>query len=209
MNEPRICVVGTGALATRRITPYIGTAGGRLVGLCDLEREKAELNARRYGGNVYTDMETMLDAEKPDGVMIAIGPTPNARLATQVMKRGIAVYTEKPPAGTAADALDVARVSAETGVLCTTAFKKRYNTAYSRAKEWIEKFDEADRYSIGIDYCSGQFSNDTERMFFLLAFGIHIIDLVGYLFGDAADVFAFSKGVDAYAVSMRFASGAV
>jgi len=209
MSEPRICIVGAGGLSSRRIYPYVGAAGGVLVGVCDVDRAKAERNARLFGGSVYTDMEQMLEAEQPDGAIICIGPAEHAALAPVAMRRGIGVYTEKPPSLTAADALTVARISKETGVLCTTAFKKRYNTAYSRAKEWIGSFDPADLYSISIDYASARFRNDTPRSSFLLDFAIHAIDLMGYLFGEVERAFAFAKGPDAYAVSLRFASGAV
>ena len=209
MREVRICVVGAGSLSTRRIYPNLGAAGGVLAGVCDLDRDKAERNARLWGGNVYTDMARMLEAEKPDGAILCIGPAEHAELAMLVMRRGIPVYTEKPPSLTAADALAVARVSKETGVLCTTAFKKRYNTAYGRAREWIESFDPGDLYSISVDYASAQFKNQGPRSTFLFDFALHAIDLVGYLFGDVRQAFAFSKGPDAYAVSLRFAGGAV
>ena len=209
MPDPRIAIVGAGGLSSRRIYPYIGAAGAQLVGVCDLGRGKAERNARRFGGRVYTDLEEMLDSERPDGAVICIGPEQHAALAPVVLKKGIPVYTEKPPAPTAEAAFEVARVSHETGVLCTTAFKKRYTVAYTRAKQWIEGFDPSDLYSISIDYASAQYTNDSPRRFFLLDFAIHIIDLVGYLFGDVRQVFSFSKGPDAYAVSLRFAGGAV
>jgi len=207
--DPRIAVVGAGTLSTRRIYPYIGAAGGQLVGVCDLDREKAEVNARRFGGQPYADMEEMLDREQPDGVIICISAEAHARLAPVAMRRGIPVYTEKPPAASAAEALATARVSRETGVLCTTAFKKRYAAAYCRAKEWLNQFAPTDWYSISIDYASAQFSNDSPRRLFLLDFAIHAIDLAGYLFGDVDRAFAFSKGLDAYAVSLRFVNGAV
>lgn len=210
MSDPRICIIGAGALASNRIYPYIGAAGGELVGVCDLDKTKAERNARRFGGQVYTDMDAMLDAQKPDGLIICIGPEAHAELAPRVMRRGIPVYTEKPPAESAKAALEVARVSKETGVLCTTAFKKRYNIAYSRAKEWIGAKDAADLYSISVDYASAQYPNDgSARRSFLLDFAIHLIDLTSYLFGDVEKVFSFSKGPDAYAVSIRFSNGAV
>ena len=44
---------------------------------------------------------------------------------------------------------------------------------------------------------------------FLLDFAVHVIDLVGFLFGDVHKVFAFAKGLEAYAVSLQFANGAV
>jgi predicted dehydrogenase len=207
--DPRLCIVGAGRLSTRRIYPYIGAAGAELVGVCDLDQEKAARNARRFGGTAYEDLDQMLAAEKPDGVIVCIGPREHAELAPRVMRRGIPVYTEKPPALDAAGALEVARVSRETGVLCMTAFKKRYARAYSRARQWIETFAPEDLLSLSIDYASGPYRDEGDRNGFLLDFAIHIIDLVGYLFGDVRAVFAFARGAHAYAVSLRFANGAV
>lgn len=209
MRIPKICIVGAGNLSTKRIYPNIAPAGGKLVGVCDLDQEKAAKNATLYGGNVYDDMEKMIAVEKPDGIIICINAEMHAKLATIAMRHGIPVYTEKPPAESGASALEVAKVAKETGVLCTTAFKKRYNVAYSRAKEWLGKFPENNLYSISIDYCSRQYENNCLRRLFLFDFCIHVIDLTQFLFGDAAEVFAFSKGPDAYAVSLKFKNGAV
>lgn len=208
-NDPRVCIVGAGNLSTRRIYPYIGAAGARLVGVCDLDRAKAERNAGRFGGRVYTDLDAMLATERPDGVIICTGPEGHARLAPIILRAGFPVYTEKPPALTAADTLAVARAARETGRLCMTAFKKRYSAAYDRARQWLEQFDSADRYSLSTDYASAQYANDRPERQFLFDFALHCIDLVGYLFGPVAEVFAFAKGPDAYAISLRFACGAV
>ncbi|HZG55925.1 Gfo/Idh/MocA family oxidoreductase [Paenibacillus sp.] len=209
MGELRVCMIGAGQLSTRRIYPYIGAAGARLVAACDLDEERAVRNTRLFGGKPYTNYVEMLEAERPDAVIVCIGPQQHYELAIDMMKRGYPVYTEKPPAPTAAQALEMARVSKETGRLCSIAFKKRYNVANNRAKEWIAKFDPSDLYSISADYCSAQYSNDSLRRDFLHDFTIHMIDLVSYLFGDASEVFCFSKGKDAYAVSVKFANGAV
>jgi len=209
MQDPRIAVVGAGGHSTRRIYPFIGAAGGQLVGVCDLDLDKAERNARRFGGRAYTDLDAMLDTEHPDGVIVCIAPAEHARLALLLLRRGIPVYTEKPPAPDAASALEVARVARETGVLCTTAFKKRYATAYTRAREWLEGFPTADRYALSIDYASAQYPNLGPATSFLLDFAIHIIDLASYLFGDVTEVCAFANGEDAYAVNLRFRGGAV
>lgn len=210
-RDPRVCVIGAGNLSSKRIYPYLGAAGAQLVGTCDLDTAKAETNSRRYGGKAYSDIDTMLAEQKPDAVIICIGPKQHAELAPKIMRMGYPVYTEKPPAQDAAGALEVAKVARETGQLCVTAFKKRYTEAAKRAKEWLAKFDEADYYSMSVDYCSAQYPNlpDNINRQFLLDFTVHILDLTQYLFGDVAQVFAFSKGMDAYAVSVKFANGAV
>jgi len=204
-----MCIVGAGGLSTARIYPYIGAAGGLLVGVCDLDLDKAERNARTWGGAAYDDMDRMLEAESPDGVIICIGPEEHAELAPAVMRRGLPVYTEKPPATSAAGALAVARVSKETGLLCTTAFKKRYATCYDRAKQWIESFPPEDLYSLSIVRGCSRYDNASPGSEFLLDFAIHTIDLAGYLFGDVAEALAFTKDRHAYAISLRFANGAL
>jgi predicted dehydrogenase len=209
LNDPRVCIVGAGNLSTRRIYPYIGAAGGEIIAVCDLDGEKATRNARRFGGVPYDNVELMLADHRPDGVIVCVGPEQHAELATMLLRRGIPVYTEKPPALNADDTLAVARVARETGVLCTTAFKKRYTTAASRARAWLNQFDESDYYSLSIDYASAQYPNENARSSFLLHFGIHAIDLVQYFFGNVSEVFAFARGRDAYAISLRFANGAV
>jgi predicted dehydrogenase len=208
-RDPRIAVVGAGGHATRCLYPNLGKAGAELVGVCDWDRERAATNARRFGGRVYTDVEEMLDREAPDGVMICIGPEQHAQLASLVLRRGLPVYTEKPPASTAADALRVARLAAKTGLLCTTAFKKRYNTAYDHARRWLEGFPPGSLSSVSMDYGSARYPNHSARDSFLLDFCIHGIDLIQYLAGDAESVFCFTRDGHDYAASLRFLNGAV
>ena len=100
MSDPRIAIIGAGNLSTRRIYPNVGAAG-------------AERNAGRFGGRPFEDLDVMLDTVKPDGVIVCVGPEAHAKIATRVLWLGYPVYTEKPPASTAADALAVARVAAE------------------------------------------------------------------------------------------------
>ncbi|MFP4026539.1 MAG: Gfo/Idh/MocA family protein [Candidatus Brocadiia bacterium] len=209
MSFPKIAVVGAGNLSTRRIYPYLATAGAKLVGVCDLDLEKAARNAELFGGKPYDDMDKMLDAAQPDGVIVCVGPEAHAELAPKIMRHGLPVYTEKPPAACAEDALKVARVSEETGQLCVTAFKKRYSRAYTRAKKFIEEFGPEELESLSIDYASSRYTNESFRTSFLLDFCIHMIDLSGYLFGDAEQVFVFAREKHSYAVSVRYASGAV
>lgn len=209
MGEIYIAVVGAGALATRRIYPYLGAAGACIAGVCDLDLEKARTNARRFGGKPYRDMDRMLDETCPDGVIICVGPGAHPTLAERAIERGIPVYTEKPPAATSKEAHALACKAREAGVPCTTAFKKRYTEAANRARAWLESFPEEDRLALSIDYASGPYPNDAPERSFLLDFGLHIIDLAPYLFGEVTEVFAFAKGPRAYAVSMRFGHGGV
>src|SRR5690606_31779254 len=116
-----------------------------------LDAAKAEQNARRFGGKPYTDYREMIRAEKPEAVIVCIGPEAHATIAADIMQMGIPVYTEKPPAPTSELAYELALLSKSTGLLNTTAFKKRYSTAFQRAKQWLSQFPEQDYVSLSMD----------------------------------------------------------
>jgi predicted dehydrogenase len=218
---PRVCVVGAGRLSTMRIYPYLGAAGMRLVGICDLDNAKAIRNATLFGGRVYQDIDAMLSAEAPAGVIVCVGPRGHAELAIKVLRAGFPVYTEKPPGVTVDATAEVARQAQETGLLCMTAFKKRYSLAFEHAREWLAQFPSGDVLSISVDYCSGGDSDPSApggarstrlpevRNFFLFDFAIHHLDLLHYLMGDVEEVFAYRREVSSFAISLKFTSGAV
>lgn len=210
MTIPRVCVIGAGALSTRRIYPNLGAAGLQLVGVCDLDQDKAERNATLFGGTPYAVVDKMLDEQRPDGVLVCVGPQGHAALAVQVLQAGFPVYTEKPPAPTVDAAIEVVKVARDTGLLCMTAFKKRYSVAFEHAHRWLDQFAAEDRLSISHDYCSAAYGEgDAGKSPFLFDFAIHHLDLTHYLMGDVDEAFAYSRGTNTFAVSLRFASGAV
>ncbi len=210
MSEfPKLAVIGAGSLSSNRIYPYLGAAKAQLVGTCDLDEAKARRNATLFGGRAYTAWEPMLETECPDAVIVCVGPEGHAPLAKAILERGLPVYTEKPPAVTAAAAGEVAAVADRTGLLCVTAFKKRYTPAAARARQFLDEFPEQDRLSFSADYAGGAHRNDSPRTMLLLDFGVHIVDLSAYLWGLPTEVFAYRQGLDAYAVAMRYGNGSV
>lgn len=207
MDIPRIAVIGAGALSSRRIYPYVGAAGARLVGVCDLDLDRAQRMSLLFGGHAYDQWPAMLEATRPDGVIICIGPEQHAALAPAVLRAGYPVYTEKPPGPTAADTLKVARAAAETHRLCMTAFKKRYARCNQRAKAFLGEFADEDKLALSLDYAGGPYRNDSPRTDLLLDFGVHGVDLLSFLGGPVAEVAAHTRDGHAYTATIRFASG--
>jgi predicted dehydrogenase len=213
MTSFRLGIIGAGNLSSRRIYPclhYIDDL--TLAAVCDLDEAKARRNARLFGAQrVFTDHRQMLASGELDGVVVCVDPAAHESLAIEVMEAGLPVYTEKPPAVTAAGARRLLETSHRTGRLCMTAFKKRYAPAYTKAKAIIDGPDFGAPHLLSIDYASGVYRNDpaNPRTWFLLDFGLHIIDLSRFLFGEVAEVFAWSAGLESYAVGLRFANGAV
>jgi predicted dehydrogenase len=209
----RLGIIGAGNLSSRRIYPCLRYVDDLvLAAVCDLDEAKARRNARLFGGEaVFADHRRMLAEGQLDGVVVCVDPQAHEALAIEVMEAGLPVYTEKPPAVTAAGARRMLEVSRRTGRLCVTAFKKRYAPAYVKAKAIVDSPDFGPPQLLSIDYASGRYTNEPgrPRSWFLLDFALHIVDLTRYLFGEVAEVFAWERDREGYAVCLRFANGAL
>ncbi len=207
----RVGTVGAGSLSTAKIYPCFHKLLVELVAVCDLKPDLAEDRARRFGaGSVYTDVDEMLAQEDLDALVVCIGPREHVRMAKKALDAGVPVYTEKPPATSAADALEVAQVAQQKGLLVMTAFKKRYTPIYEKMKELMESDGFSPPGLVSIRRSAGSYAHDGDpRHEFLLDFCIHPIDLAAWLGGPVAEVFATSLNKDAYSVALQFESGAV
>jgi predicted dehydrogenase len=214
MSQPfRLGIIGAGNLSSRRIYPCLHSIEDLvLAAVCDLDEAKARRNAQKFGAErSFTDHRRMLAEGELDAVVVCVAPQAHEALAVEVLEAGLPVYTEKPPAVTATGARRMLEASRRAGKLCMTAFKKRYAPAYVKAKAIVDGPDFGAPHLLSIDYASGAYRNDpaNPRSWFLLDFALHIIDLTRFLFGEVAEVFAWERQQTAYAVSLRFASGAV
>lgn len=213
MEDLRIATIGAGRLSSRRIYPLLHRLGVQLVAVCDLDAGRAASTAATFGaGATYTDHRAMIADEELDAVIVCVGPGQHAALAVDVMQAGLPVYTEKPPATSAAEARRVLEVSRTSGQICMTAFKKRFAPAYEKVRKAIASGSMGQPSLLTIQYCSGPtYSNEgpDPTAHFLLDFCPHILDLSRYLLGEVAEVYAMRRGRDTYAVTVRFHNGAV
>ena len=180
--------------------------------MCDLDRELAERNARRFGASaVFTDHRRMLAEARLDAVIVCVGPALHAPLAIDVLEAGLPVYTEKPPAASAVEALAVVEASLRSKKIAMTGFKKRFAPVYRAARAAIDGTEFGSPSLLSIDYASGAYRNDPADpgSQFLLDFGIHVIDLTRYLLGDVAEVSARCRDHDTYAATLVHATGAL
>ena len=205
-----VAMIGTGNLSTRRIYPYLSSAGMKVKAVCARHLDHAASKCALYGGSPYTDWEEMITRETPDAVIACVGPQLHYDVARYCLERNIPVYTEKPPAVNAAQIEDLIRLARTHRSFCMTGFKKRYSDCYQRAKQWLDGFSRSAWECFSIDWYVGQFDLDRNpKETVLLDFGIHAIDTVSWLFGPAEKVAALSKGWDSFAIALKMANGMV
>ncbi len=137
--EVRAGFIGCGSHSFRNIYPTFQFAPVKLVATCDLDRDRAESFAAKFGAEAaYTDHRAMLDKGGLDAVFIVTGydergrPT-YPRLAADCLRAGCHVWIEKPPASSSAEVEEMMRVSAETQRHVQVGLKKMFAPANEKA----------------------------------------------------------------------------
>ncbi|MHB0936084.1 MAG: Gfo/Idh/MocA family protein [Armatimonadota bacterium] len=208
----RIAFVGAGNHGTQSLYPNIAHLPEfDLIAVCDLDAEKARYAARKFGAPAwYTDVETLLERERPQGVCVCGPAAMHVEVGRQVLRRGIPLFTEKPPGSTLAEAQSLVDLARETKTWGMVAFMKRFAPANVVAKEHLQSDAFGPLTSLTMIHGCGPY-DDLRKM--LLFNGIHMLDLGRFLAGDVVEVFAhhFTGGAlaQAVSVSMRFTGGVV
>jgi myo-inositol 2-dehydrogenase / D-chiro-inositol 1-dehydrogenase len=208
----RIAFIGAGNHATESLYPNIAHIPEfELVAVCDLVADKASYAARKYGApEWFTDVETMLDRVQPQGVCV-VGPAEmHHAVSLQVLRRGIALFVEKPPAPSLAQAQELAATARQHGTWGMVGFMKRFAPANVVAKEYMTTEAFGRLSALTLMHGSGPY-DDPRRM--LMFNGIHMLDLGRFLAGDVDSVFAYGlhdgARVQAISAALHFANGAV
>ena len=211
MESAKIAFIGAGNHSTESLYPNIAHIPEfDLVAVCDLVSERASYTAHKYGApEWFTDVDEMMDKVKPQGVCI-VGPADmHYNIGKQVLKCGIPIFVEKPPANSLEEAIELANTAQENGVWGMVGFMKRFAPANVVAKEFMDSDSFGKLSSITAIHGSGPY-DDMRRMLYYN--GIHIIDLLRFFGGDVASLYAysFSEGnTQAVSATMQMANGSV
>jgi predicted dehydrogenase len=109
----------------------------RLVGLSDVEAERARGPAEEHSLPAFTDHEALLDAAKPEFIAVATPHPSHEAVTVAAAKRGIHVLCEKPITPTVAAADRMIAACRRAGVLLGIDFNQRTTPAYIKARELI------------------------------------------------------------------------
>ena len=142
----RLAVIGAGRHSTRCHGPalkYVNDARpGRieLAAVCDLVPGKAREYADKFGFHrAYQDLKTLLDREKPDGI-IAVTPLDQTEsIAGLILEARVPVLIEKPPGRDSAAAARLAEVAERTGTPHMVSFNRRFSPAVAEACAWLAR----------------------------------------------------------------------
>lgn len=122
----RLAIVGTGGMAGAHARRFTEMRGVRVVACCDIREDRARAYASTWGiPGVYTDFDTLLDAEAPDAVSIVASDRAHAALTRAAIARGCHVLCEKPLATTVAEGRAMLAAARRRGVVHMVNFSYR------------------------------------------------------------------------------------
>lgn len=209
----RVGVIGVGGHATANLYPNLRGAGLELVATCARHLDRAQHAADTWGAaHAFDDAEKMLALVELDGVIVCVGPDDYAPLITRCLEHGTPVFCDKPGAGSAAEARQLAALSARVGAPVVVGYMKRFAPAYRHAHS-IVRSTEFGSPSLGtFTFAMGQgFGGDLRT--YLIDNPVHHLDLARYFLGELRDLQAHVTEIHhfghAVAATARTASGAV
>lgn len=193
----RVGLIGCGKIAqVRHIPEYLSNGDAKLYGFYDLNQERAEELAGKYGGKAYKSYEELLGDRAIDAVSVLTPNHTHAKITIAALQSGKHVLCEKPMAVCLEDCEHMIRTAEETGKMLMIAQNQRLAPAHQMAKELLDRgeigdvitfrtvFTHGGADSWSIDGKNSWFMDKTRSCFGAIAdLGIHKTDLMVYLLG--------------------------
>lgn len=219
----RMGFIGTGGIAQGHMDRLSQIEGVQNVAFCDVQLDRAQAAAEKFGGNAYDDFANMLDKEDLTAVFIGTPPFAHGDIELACCEKGLDMLIEKPIAIDCDMARPILKAVADSGVITAVAYKYRWDDHVNKAKEML-----AGR-TIGLvfgnfwgglpgvpwwrvqEQSGGQMVEQTT----------HIVDMARYLAGEITQVQAFDTRqvmhenvencdvADAASANLVFENGAV
>lgn len=201
MRKYRVAVIGCGAVSKNHGKALSTGDYAELCYAVDIDKEKAEIFSRTYGGEVLTDYRELF-GKNIDAAHIVTPHYTHPEIAIDLMRHGIHVFCEKPLAIAPYDAKRMIRVSEETGRRLGVCFQNRLNKASVEAKEIIDSGKYGKIVSamalVAWDRGGKYYSESPWRGTYekegggcIINQAIHTLDLLDYLTGGVESVSAF------------------
>ncbi|AXE83949.1 Gfo/Idh/MocA family oxidoreductase [Streptomyces sp. Go-475] len=226
----RVAVVGTGAIVSGSHLPALRAHSDRveLVAAVDVDQERLDAFRELAGEQVagYTSVDAMLDAARPDLVLIGTPPSLHRDQTVAALKAGAWVLCEKPLTLSLAEYDEIAAAEEASGAYAAVVFQHRYGSGAVHARELITSGE------LGaplVAHCQTTWHRDaayyavpwrgkwaSEGGGPTMGHGIHQYDLMLHLLGEWEEIRAMAarlvhdtESEDVSTALVRFRSGAL
>ena len=195
----RVGVIGCGKIAqVRHLPEYEANADAQIVGLFDMNPDRTQELAEKYGATAYSSLDELVAAPDIDAVSVCTSNNTHAETAIKALNAGKHVLCEKPMAITIDECAAMVAAARENGKKLMIDQNQRLAKAHVRAKELLDAgkigmpltfhttFGHGGPETWSIDPGTGSWFFDPKRaaMGAMADLGVHKTDLIQYLLGQ-------------------------
>ncbi|MBO5359871.1 MAG: Gfo/Idh/MocA family oxidoreductase [Clostridia bacterium] len=191
----KVAVIGCGTIAnSAHIPAYMASDIAEIKYFCDIIPERADAAVEKYGcGKAVYDYHEILDDPELDAVSVCTHNDMHSVISIDFMRHGKDVLCEKPAARILSEALEMEKVSYETGRILSIGVCNRYANSVNHIRKLISDGELGEVYHVyasfrayrSIPGLGGDFTTKAcSGGGALIDWGVHYIDLILYCLGD-------------------------
>lgn len=199
MKKIGVGVIGCGKISqVRHLPEYAANANCRIVGVFDINLERAKSIADQYGAKAFSSVEELLAEKEIDAVSICSSNNSHASISIQALEAGKHVLCEKPMAITLNDCIKMVEAAERNGRYLMIGQNQRFAKAHVLAKKLIEEgrigkiltfkttfgHGGPETWSVDAGKNVWFFNKDLAGMGSLADLGVHKTDLIHFLTGQ-------------------------
>lgn len=209
MHTVRVGVVGVGHLGVHHARVYSEILGTKLVGVMDVDGDRAESVAENLGVPSFDDLDRFLDETRPDALSVVVPTVRHLEVARKAMQRNVNLLIEKPVTASVQEAEELLRIASDRNLILQVGHIERFNSAVQYVRDMVREpiFIQSRRM--------GPFSSRVQDVGVVLDLMIHDVDIImSLVHSDIAEISAVGRCVrtdheDIASAQIRFANGTV
>ena len=192
----KACVIGMGPIGNLHADVYRSDDLADLVGVCDVDAERAKAAGERLGAPWFERADEMLTALNPDVCSVATGGYEyggdHYEPTLQALRAGSHVLCEKPICNDVARAEEMVGVARELGRCFAVNLNHRFTPAARLARKWLDDSRLGDLLFVNVALWIGREGTFDSPYFHLKALNPHSIDLIRHFCGEIDQVQCFA-----------------
>ncbi len=221
-HQRPVAIVGAGGIVEGAHLPAYARAGVTVVGITDLDLDRARRVAHAFGiPRVYESVDELLADPAVDVVDIAVPVAAQPPIFRAAVTAGKHILAQKPFATDPATAAELAQLAADAGLVAAVNQQMRYDEGIAAAHRMVELgwIGDITSFSITVNLATPwelwEWAQPLERLE-IMVHSIHYHDVVRWFMGEPSSVYAvggrtpgqYPVGETRTVSTYRFASGA-
>lgn len=193
MESPRkIAVLGAGFWSQFQIPAWLELSDVECAALCDIEGAKAKGLADRFGvPRHFDDPEELLRSVRPDILDVITSPETHRDMVALAAKNSVPVICQKPLANDLKTAKEMVAICRDANVPLFVHENWRWQRPLRELKKVLDSGVIGNPFRAHVDFSSSfpvfenqPFLRELDK-FILSDMGVHILDVIRFLFGEA------------------------